>query len=102
MAGTNNPDPLSFPASESGTVVTFSGPGTYTILEGLPPSFLPTSGGSTTFSGACTKTTFNTATGIISAGEHQICITTNTQGEQRHRRHPRDKCKETPDIYYYY
>jgi hypothetical protein len=81
VTGTNNPNPASFPASESGTLVTFSGPGTYTIIEGpIPPSFLPSNGGITTFSGDCTKTMlFNTATGTISAGEHQTCIITNIQ-----------------------
>jgi hypothetical protein len=76
----NNPDPDTFRASESGTLVTFSGPGTYTINEGPPPSFIPPFG-TITFAGDCTQiTNTNNAIGTISAGEHQTCIITNTQG----------------------
>jgi len=53
--------------SESGTLVTL-GPGTYSIGESLPIS--------TTFvmfSGGCTKSGPVSATGAISAGEHQTC-----------------------------
>jgi hypothetical protein len=69
----NNPQPSTFPGSETGTLVTL-GPGTYTVNEAtFPGSFVA-------FNGDCTQTALNSgkATGTISAGEHQICTITNS------------------------
>jgi hypothetical protein len=75
----NNPHPARFEASESGILVTFSGPGTYTVNEAPPGSFLPPLG-TIAFSGDCTKSGEFDATGSINAGEHKTCIITDTQG----------------------
>jgi hypothetical protein len=71
----NNPTPSSFKGSVSGTLVTL-GPGTYTVTETERPSefFSPH------FSGDCKVQPNDSASGTISANEHQTCTITNFNG----------------------
>jgi hypothetical protein len=62
-------------ANGDSQLVTFSGPSTYTISEETPSRITFT----TNFSGDCPETGTFTATGTISAGEHQTCTITNEE-----------------------
>jgi hypothetical protein len=75
----DNPQPSTFVlANGDSQLVTFSGPSTYTISEETPSDHAFTTG----FSGDCTERSEDgipTATGTISAGEHQTCTIRNAE-----------------------
>jgi hypothetical protein len=68
----NNPQPSTFVLQNGDSQLVTLGPGSYTVKETQPPGFI------SSFAGDCTEIAINgTATGAISAGQHQTCTITN-------------------------
>jgi hypothetical protein len=72
MVTGNNPQPSTFVLQNGDNQLVTLGPGSYTVKETQPPGII------SSFAGDCTEIAINgTATGAISAGQHQTCTITN-------------------------
>ena len=71
----NNPRPSTFVLTPGSSQLVTLGPGDYSVTEMIGFGFIPI------FSGDCMQTASGsfTATGTISAGEHQTCTIINNQ-----------------------
>jgi hypothetical protein len=69
----NNPQPSTFVLQNGDNQLVTLGPGSYTVKETQPPGFI------SSFAGDCMRVFERnaTATGAISAGQHQTCTITN-------------------------